>query len=255
MELFLEIYLLTLTFIFGASIGSFLNVVIYRLPKGNFWESKRSYCPNCKELIKPYDLIPVLSYLILGGKCRNCKQKISARYIAVEFFTGLMALAVVWRFGFAWEALLSFAVIAVCIVITMIDFDIMEIPDEMVIVMAVLAVISIFVMEDVTLLQRLIGFFIISLPMLLLALAIPSAFGGGDIKLIAVCGALLGFKNVLVAMFIALLLGGNYAVYLILSKKREKASHIAFGPYICAGVVAVLFWGKEILTWYLGFYI
>ncbi len=242
------------SFIVGAVIGSFLNVVIYRLPNGNFFGSSRSFCPNCKETIKAYDLIPIVSYLILGGKCRSCGAKISYRYPLVEAFTGLMAVLSVIIFLPGLTALLVFAVVAVLIAITMIDFDTMEIPNELVFALIPPALCCIFAFPEVSILSRVIGFFAVSLPLLVITLIIPSAFGGGDIKLIAVCGFLLGVQNVLLAFFIAVITGGAYAAYLMLTKQKSKGSHIAFGPYICLGVTVALFFGNEIVWWYLSMF-
>lgn len=245
------VYIYSLLFVFGAIIGSFINVVIYRVPKQSFLKEKRSYCPSCKTQIKSYDLIPVLSYLILGGKCRQCKQKISIRYPLVELFCGIMAVLSFLRFDFTYKTPLAFGVVVILVAIFMIDFATMEIPDGLTIAVIPFAIWAIFVFDNVTIMERIIGFFIISVPMLLLTLAVKSAFGGGDIKLIAVCGFLLGLQNVVFAMFVAILLGGSYAVYLLVTGKSKRGAHIAFGPYICIGVAVSMFYGAEIVSWYL----
>lgn len=253
---FLYGYTFFIVFLFGAVIGSFINVVIYRVPlgKGKFLGEKRSYCPKCGEKIKAYDLIPIASFLILRGKCRNCKEKISARYPCIELFCGLMAVCSLLRFGFGLEALFVFGVLVILTAIAMIDFDTKEIPNGLVIALIPFAIAAVFLYNDVGIVQRLLGLFAISLPMLIITLIISGAFGGGDIKLMAVCGFLLGIENVLVAFFITLLLGGGYAFYLLLIKKAKKGTLLAFGPYICIGVAVAMFFGKDILSWYLGFF-
>lgn len=249
-----QAYVYSLLFVFGSIIGSFLNVVIYRVPKQNFLKEKRSYCPNCKEQIKSYDLIPVISYLVLGGKCRKCKQKISIRYPLVELFCGIMAVLSFLRFDFTYKTLLAFGVVMILVAIFMIDFDTLEIPDGLTISLIPFAIAAVFMFDNATITERIIGFFVISVPMLLLTLVVKSAFGGGDIKLIAVCGFLLGLQNVVFAMFIAILLGGSYAIYLLVTGKSKRGAHIAFGPYICIGVAISLFYGTEIVKWYMGLF-
>lgn len=254
MNVFVQIYIYFLAFLFGAIIGSFLNVVIYRLPRGSFMGEKRSYCPHCKMQIKSYDLIPIASFFILKGRCRNCKEKISPRYPSVELFCGLMAVCVLIRFGFRIEAPLIFGVIAILTAITMIDYDTKEIPNILVICLVPYAIAAAFVYEQVGIVERLIGLFVISLPMLILALIINGAFGGGDIKLMAVCGFMLGVKNTLFAFFVALVLGGGYAIYLLLTKKAKKGTQIAFGPYLCTGLATAIFFGAYVTAWYMKFY-
>ncbi len=241
-------------FLFGICIGSFLNVIIFRLPKGILlFKNNRSFCFSCKEKIAYYDLIPLLSYFILGGKCRNCKAKISIRYPLVEFATGLIACLCLWQFGLTLKAFCAFTVGAIFICISLIDMDRMEIPNQLTIALIVPAVASVFLFNE-PLSSRFIGLYAVSLPMLGLSLIIPTAFGFGDIKLIAVCGFLLGIANLLAATFIAIVSAGIPCTWIIISKKHTKGQKICFGPYICLGCYIALFWGKQIIKWYLGFY-
>jgi len=241
--------------IFGACIGSFINVVIERLPvKGAFLSNKRSCCPQCGEVIKAYDLIPVLSWLILRGRCRSCGNQISVRYPAVELTCALLAAASYAVFGLDISTILVFAVTTVLLAISIIDLKTTEIPDSLVIAIGVLAIAAIWIMPDVALLNRAIGLVSVSVPLLIIAVAIPGAFGGGDIKLLAVCGFLLGWQLTLLAFFFALILGGSFAIFLILSGRRKRKEHMVFGPAICAGVAVSLFFGNEIISWYLGLF-
>lgn len=254
MLIFINILLYLMIFIYGACIGSFLNVVIYRVPNEISIAKGRSYCPRCNTQIKNYDLIPIMSYLNLGGKCRSCSEKISMRYPLVEGFTGLIAVMIFMVKGFTIFSVFIFAVSAILIAITMIDFDTMTIPNGLVITMLPIAIIMAFMQKNVSILSSMIGFFAVSIPMLLLNMLIADSFGGGDIKLIAVCGLMLGWPNTLLAMFIAILLGGIYAVYLLISGKSKRGAHIAFGPYICLGVYVAMLYGNEIIKFYLGMY-
>jgi len=148
-------------------------------------------------------------------------------------------------------ALIAFGVAVLLLAVALIDMDTMEIPNGLVIALIPLAVLVVWLQPEVTLLSRGIGFLAVSLPMLLITMIIDGAFGGGDIKLMAVCGFLLGWQNTLLAFFIAVMLAGSISFWLILRKKAKTGNHIAFGPYLCLGVVTSLLYGKEIIRWYL----
>lgn len=250
----MEIYFYVCAAIFGLCIGSFLNVVIYRVPKGTFFANARSVCPVCGRKLSWFDLIPVFSWLALRGKCRTCKKRISPRYPIVELAAACMAVGSLRYFGYTWRTPLAFGVCAILLAVALIDADTMEIPDSLVIALIPLAIGSIWAWEDVSLLERGIGLLAISLPMFLLSLVIEGAFGFGDVKLIAVCGFLLGWKCAVVAMFLAILTGGALAIYLMASGKRKKGAQIPFGPHLCMGIAVSLFWGKELIEIYLGLF-
>lgn len=238
-------------FLFGSCIGSFLNVMIYRIPREiPFWKG-RSFCTTCGKTIKPYDLIPVISYLFLRGRCRNCKMKISQRYPLVECITGLIALLIFWRFDLTILYPAYFAVSAILVAIAFIDYDTMTIPNGLLIALIIPVGVTVFLSKQPELIPRVIGLFAISLPMFLLTLIIPDCFGGGDIKLIAVCGFLLGWQNILLATFIALLLGGTHGVLLILKNKENRKKHFAFGQYISLGVFIAMLYGTTLINGYL----
>ena len=247
-------FIYTFAALVGACIGSFINVVILRLPeKGAFLSNKRSHCPECKAQIKPYNLIPVISYFILRGRCFSCKTRISPRYPLVELAGAAFAVICLFKFGLSLSAVLAFGVIMILLAIALIDYDTVEIPNSLVIALIPFAIASVWLMPDAAILSRIIGIFSVALPMLLTSLAISGAFGGGDIKLMAVCGFLLGWELTLLAFFIALLLCAPVAVYTMANSKRKRGQHIVFGPALCSGVVVSLFFGSEILNWYLGF--
>jgi len=238
--------------IIGLCIGSFINVVISRLPiKGAFLGNKRSCCPFCEEPIKAYDLIPVLSWLMLLGKCRSCKARISVRYPLVELACAGLAVFSFWRFGLEYATIIAFGVTTVLLAISIIDLNTSEIPDSLIIAIGVFAIAAIWCFPEVRIIDRLIGLAAVSLPMLLITLAVNGAFGGGDIKLMAAAGFLLGWQSTILAFFIALILGGSYAIFLMLSGKRKRGEHMVFGPSICVGTAVSLFYGNEIIAWYL----
>lgn len=244
------IFMYIYVFIVGMCIASFMNVVIYRVPNHLDFVKGRSFCPNCHNTLKPYDMIPVISWLLLGGKCRSCKSSISIRYPLIELTGGILAIWVFHHYMFTWDTLLVFAFSMVLLVITMVDMDTMEIPNGFIISCLFCAIISIIIHPEISLFTRIIGFFVVSLPMYLINLIVQDSFGGGDIKLMAVCGILLGWQNIILASFIGIMLAGTYAVYLISSKKIDKKGHIAFGPYLCIGVFLSLLYGTQIINAY-----
>ena len=248
-------YLYFCAVLLGLCVGSFLNVVVHRLPRGTFFANARSVCPACGRRLPWYDLVPVISFLALRGKCRACQAGISPRYPIVELAGALLAAGALWNFGFDWRAPLAFAVCAVLLAVALIDAATMEIPDALVIALTPLAAAAVWAWRgEISLLERGIGLLAVSLPMFLLTLAIPGAFGGGDVKLMAVCGFLLGWQGALAAMFIAVLTGGSLAAYLMLTGKAKRGARIPFGPHLCLGVAASLFWGRALIEMYLGWF-
>lgn len=241
-------------FVIGSVIGSFLNVVIWRVPQEISFVGGRSYCPKCHKTLKAYDMIPIFSWILLRGKCRFCRSPISIRYPLIELAGALLAVWCFHRFEFTLDTIVVFIVVITLLAVTMIDFDTMTIPNGLIIFLIFPIIILCILHPEINFINRLIGFFLISLPMYLLTLLIPDCFGGGDIKLIAVCGFMLGWQMVLLAMFIAILAGGVYAFYLILSKKAKKGAHIAFGPYICLGVMLSMFYGSQLIHAYLSLF-
>lgn len=252
MLVLVNIILYLYIFVIGIVVGSFLNVVIYRVPLAISVAKGRSFCPRCQASIKGYHNVPVFSYLWLRGKCADCGEPIAIRYPLVELFTGLMAVLIFAVYGFSFQWLVVFVAGAILICITMIDFDTMIIPNGLVIALMAPALLSFFFFPEVGILSRVIGIFVISLPMLILTLFIPDAFGGGDIKLMAVAGFMLGWGNTLLAAFIGLLLGGAVAVVLLAKKTKDK--HMPFGPYLCIGIMTALLFGDIIIKWYLNLF-
>jgi leader peptidase (prepilin peptidase) / N-methyltransferase len=246
MEIVLNVYVFAL----GAILGSFYNVVIYRLPRKLSISHGTSFCPQCKHRIMPLELIPIVSFLFLKGKCAHCHTPISIRYPLIEFITGVAFLLSYLRFGLSYSTLIAMALASICIIVTMIDIDTMEIYDRFNIMILVLALITILWLSPLGLIDHFFGFFIISVPLYIIAI-ITNGIGGGDIKLIAVAGLLLGYQATLVAFFIGVILGGMVAVYLLVTKQTQMKSLIAFGPYLCIGIFIAFLYGLEIINWYL----
>lgn len=240
--------------IVGMCIASFLNVVIYRVPNHLDFVKGRSFCPHCHTTLKPYDMIPVLSWVLLKGKCRSCKAPISFRYPLIELTGGILGVWMFHHYSFTWDTVLMFAFAMILFAIAMVDIDTMEIPNGFIIFCLFCAIISMILHPEMSVFTRVIGFLIISLPMCFVNLVVKDSFGGGDIKLMAVCGLMLGWQNILLAAFIGILLAGIYALYLLISKKVDKKAHIAFGPYLCIGIFLSSLYGAQMLSAYLSLF-
>jgi len=235
----------------GLCIGSFCNVLIYRMPRGLGIARGRSFCPACAHTLAAKDLVPLFSWAFLRGKCRYCGAKIPARYPLVELLGGALAVVAPLVFGWRLSALVAFLAGCILLTIAFIDADTQEIPDALVIALAVVAIAAAIFTRDVPIWRRVIGLFVLSLPMVLLNLIKPTSFGGGDIKLCAASGFLLGWQNMLVGGFLALLSGGAWGVYLLASKKKGRREHFAFGPFLAAGIYIALLAGERLIAWYL----
>jgi leader peptidase (prepilin peptidase)/N-methyltransferase len=173
------------------------------------------------------------------------------RDLGTDFFGGCIALLCVYQFGYNLTSVVVFTFFGMLTLVACVDVDTMEIPDEYQLVILILAVISIVTLPGPSLMDRILGAFSISVPLLLISLLIPGGFGGGDIKLMAVCGLLLGWKTTLIAFFLAVLSGGVYGCYLLCSGKKKGRDHFAFGPFLCAGMMLATIWGDQLLNWYL----
>ena len=240
-------------FVVGCCMASFINVVIYRVPLGISVAKGRSFCPSCQHQLHALDLIPILSYICLGGKCRYCHEHIGMRDTLLELLGGLLGMLCFYRYGFSMMTVIAFAFAMMLQAIAFIDLDTMEIPNGLVVGCFIIGFISIPFLH-IDMISRIIGIFIVSVPLIVLNMVIPDAFGGGDIKLLAACGFFMGWVNVLIGMFIAVLLAGGYAIYLMLSHKIDKGGHIAFGPYLCIGMFISLLYGSQLLSSYLSLF-
>ena len=257
MLIFLESLLWTLRFAFGACVFSFLNVVIYRLPAGERIISGRSHCMSCGHKLSSGELIPLISYIILGRRCKACKERISPRYFIVESIGGAAFCGCAAFFEYSDEVLISvsgilvFAFLAVLMAVALIDWDTQIIYDRFHIIILILGIIAIWVFPVTDIKSRIIGLLIISVPMYILTWIIPGAFGGGDVKLVAACGWFLGVKAVVTGTFVGFLAGGTYAVVLLALKKIGRKDHFAFGPFLAAGYAVAVFLGNFLADWYI----
>jgi leader peptidase (prepilin peptidase)/N-methyltransferase len=244
-------------FVFGALVGSFLNVCIHRIPGGESIAFPASHCPHCKTAIKPYDNIPIVSYLLLRGRCRSCAAGIAIRYPLVEMLGGIAAVGALCAYGLSAEALLIFAFLAALIVITFIDLDHQIIPDAISLPGIFVGFAAALLFGNPSWSDSLIG---IALGGgLLWAVAEGYArltgregMGGGDIKLLAMIGAFLGWRAIPVTVLVGSLLGSVIGLSLMALRGRDTKMAIPFGPFLAVGAVVALFWGEAIIAWYLG---
>lgn len=252
--------LIFLLFIFflGSCIGSFLNVCIYRIPAGESIISPGSRCPHCQTTIRWYQNIPILSYLFLCGRCGACRFRISPRYPLVEALTGLLFVLVLLRFGFQWATPVYWLFMAALVAITFIDLDHQIIPDLISLPGIPIGFACTFLLPQISWIESLIGTLLGGGSLYLVAagyelLTKKEGMGGGDIKLLAMIGAFMGWKAIFPVIFLSSLIGSLVGVSLMLAKKADGRLAIPFGPFLALGAVIYLLMGNELVQWYLSF--
>lgn len=252
MGIFLNIIIYLIVFLMGITVFSYLNYVIQRLPEKESITNKHSSCRYCGHEQSVRDVLPVISYIRYQGRCRYCGQKLPVRELLVDIFGGVLAVICVLFYGISIQALFVFLVMCDLTVISFIDADTQEIPPVFNYILLVLGIISVWVMDGPDIIERLIGMISISLPMFVMLLLF-NGFGGGDIKLMAASGFLLGWKGNVAAFLIGVIAGGIYGIYLLISKKKGKKDFFPFGPFLCAGIAVSLVHGFG--TWVVQLYI
>jgi len=236
----------------GLCVGSFLNVVIARLPAGRSIVTPPSACPGCASLIAWYDNVPVLSFLLLRARCRQCHAAISWRYPLVELATaGLFALAAA-RIGFDARLLPALVLCAALVAITGIDLDHQIIPDAITLPGVAFGFAASLLVGQPPWIESLLGILLGGGLFFVIIVVSRGGMGGGDMKLGAMLGAFLGWRMTLVAIMIAVLIGGVVAIGLLAAGRRGRKEPVPFGPFLAIGGLAALFWGESLLRWYLG---
>ncbi|HHV56657.1 MAG TPA: prepilin peptidase [Firmicutes bacterium] len=230
----------------GLTVGSFLNVVAHRLPRGESLLRPRSRCPKCGHTLAAWDLVPVLSFLWLRGRCRFCRAPISPRYPAVELCTGAFFVAAGLLLAPTWQLLRTLALGSLFIAASLIDLDTLVLPDAFTLGGAALALLLPPGPRPAYLLGALAGCALL----LFIAWASRGGMGGGDVKLGLALGAFLGWPNVLPALFLAFFLGAAAGIGLILAKKKRRSDAVPFGPFLVAGGLGAALWGTELLELY-----
>ena len=256
-------------FVFGLCFGSFLNVCIYRIPREISLAFPASHCTECKSPIKKMDLVPVLGYLLLKGKCRSCNSAISLRYPLIELLTGMVWLTLFLRYGLTFESAVLIYLFSVLIPVFFIDLDYMIIPNGLVLagLVAGIAVFTynLFIPFQLFTPSRwytpLLG--MVSSSGILLIIAVlglliyksGSAMGMGDVKIFIPIGMVLGWKLGLLALFLSTFLGALVGIALLIAKKAGRKSQMAFGPYIILGSFIAVIGGNQLLDWYFTYFL
>jgi leader peptidase (prepilin peptidase)/N-methyltransferase len=257
-----------IAFALGASIGSFINVVVYRLPAGLSLLFPPSRCPHCLKQLKAYDNVPVLGWLWLKGRCRYCKNKISIRYLVIEAVTGLVFLLVFWVFQFSLSTLGYWAFCSWLLALSLIDLDTMTLPNPLTqsgLILGIAFQMWLGWMENnsvglannlfLAIASAVLGIWLFdAIAIIGLIVFGKEAMGGGDAKLAAMMGAWLGWKYLLLAGFIACCIGVVVGYTIIKLRGRKWGQKIPFGPFLALGSVITVFGGEGILSSYLGLF-
>lgn len=249
----MDLYYAIVLFVFGITLGSFYNVVGYRLPNGQSIVKPSSHCPNCNHKLKVYELIPILSFLFLGRKCSNCKQKISWFYAIFEFTTGILFVISYFVFGISFELLLAVTFISILLIIIISDYFYMIIPDEVLIFGLITISIEILLINNFNfgiLFNSYLSGIICFLLMYALKLFGDFAFkkesmGGGDIKLMFLIGMVLNWKIGIVTIFLSAFIALPVAIFILLLKKEHI---LPYGPFLSIAAI-LLFLSKFNIEW------
>lgn len=250
MLLFLDAIPYITIFIFGIAIGSFLNVCIYRIPLGESIVTVPSHCMTCGRKLRWYDMVPVFSWLTLGGKCRNCKSKISVQYPIIEGVNGILYVVICLVNGLVWSSVVYCFMASALLVLSVIDWRTFEIPFCLNVFLFILGVAAV-VLDRGNLAGHLIGMVCVSgvLGMIYLVSG-GAAIGGGDVKMMFACGLILGWQRILLAFLVGCIVGS--VVHMIRIKVQGAGRVLAMGPYLAVGVMLAALWGNSWIGWYLG---
>lgn len=239
-----------LLFVFGLIFGSFFNVVGLRIPENISIVKPRSACPNCNHKLSSLELIPVISFLIQKGKCSNCHTKISPIYPLFELITGILFAFSYYFFGLTMELIVSLTLVSLLVIIVVSDYKYMIIPDKVLLFFAPLFIVERFFIPLHPWWNSLLGAAVGFGLLLVIAVISRGGMGGGDIKLFAVLGIVLGWKLILFAFFMSTLFGAVFGLIGMVLKKVERGKPMPFGPYIALGTLVSYFYGENIIWWY-----
>jgi leader peptidase (prepilin peptidase) / N-methyltransferase len=247
-------------FIFGAIFGSFANVVIYRLPKGESISFPGSHCYSCKKPVRWFHNIPIFSWFLLKGKCADCKAPFSFRYPLVEFLMGLVFYLAFYFYGWNWQLLEILIFLFGLVTVSFIDLDHYILPDVFTLSGIVIGLVGALLNPERSFLDALLGVligggFLWAIAYFYFVFRKEEGMGGGDIKLLAWMGAVLGWKAIPFVIITSSVVGSLGGIWVALKQKKGMKAAIPFGPYLALGAVAYLFGGQEIASWYLKLFI
>lgn len=244
-----------LIFIYGLIIGSFLNVCIYRIPREESIAWPGSHCTSCNHSLSWYDNIPLFSYLVLKGKCRYCKTKISPQYPLVESLNAVIYIIMYLKFGFGIDFIFYSLMSSVLVAIIFIDLKEMIIPDSLVLSILGLSIThkaANYFLYGISpdLLGSFLGLLVAGGLFLAIVIISRGGMGGGDVTLIGTLGFVLGFKNILLNIFLSFILGAIISIFLLATKIKTRKDPIPFGPFIVLGFFITVLRGQDIINWY-----
>lgn len=247
-------------FILGITIGSFLNVCIWRIPREESIAFPPSHCPACSTPLRWYDLVPVFSYILLKGKCRYCGEKISPQYPIIELLNGIIYVIAFYFLRLSAEFVFLCIISSILLVISVIDYYHQIIPDSLVAVIFIAAVLYKVALKytyniPLNLVDSIIGLFGAGLLFILIAVVSNGGMGGGDIKLIAALGFILGWQQTILSILLSFVIGAIISIFLLLSKTKGRKDAIPFGPFINIAFGITLLWGDKLIDWYLKIFI
>ncbi len=252
------VFVYVFVFLYGIVFGSFLNVCIYRIPKGESVVRVSSHCMTCGKKLKWYELIRLFSWIFLRGRCHGCRSKISVQYPLIEGATGLLFVLCLAVKGLSADMILCQALMCALLVLSVIDARTKEIPNGINIFIAVIGLIRAaitiipLIKAHESVLDVILGPVVIAgVLLLILIVSGGGAIGGGDVKLMAAAGLFLGFKCTVSALIIACIAGS--VIHVALMKIRHLGRELAMGPYLSLGIAVMALWGEKIVAWYLGF--
>jgi len=244
--------MIIIVLVLGLLFGSFYNVCIYRWPVGKSVVMPRSSCGSCGHVLNGFDMVPVLSYVFSLGKCRHCGVKYSPRYALVELLTGVLFVISYLTFGYTWMCLVGIMLSSIVIIVTFIDIDHHIILDRFSIVTIVLGVLYHVFLTDMSFINIGLGFLLGG--GLLFLIAVIGTMGGGDIKIMASFGLILGFPKILMALYLSFIIGAVILTPIMLYQKKkfgEYKSQVPFGPFLCIGTWITFYFGDYLFDLYL----
>ncbi|WP_186576260.1 prepilin peptidase [Aquibacillus kalidii] len=247
----MQTFYLIYFFIIGIIFGSFFNVVGLRVPEKKMFESQRSYCPHCHHTLSWYELIPVFSYLIQMGKCRHCRKSISPIYPVMELVTGVLFAFSFYTLGFQWELLTALFMCSLYSIIIVSDLKYMLIPNRVLLFFLPFFIVMRIIVPLDPWWSPVIGAVSAYLLLALIIIVSKGGMGGGDMKLLALLGIVLGFQGVLLAFLLATLYGTIISIALLSMKIIKRKEPFPFGPFIVLGSLTSYFFGENMIHWYI----
>lgn len=244
---------ISLVFLLGICIGSFLNVCIWRIPQGKSVVFPASQCGACGKKLKAFDLVPVLNYFYLRGRCRWCGAPFSWQYPLIEFVTGVLFVLIWLKHGFLGAALSGWVLVALLVTISVIDYYHQIIPNGLIFVGLGMGIPLLLIQSGESLKLGVLSMLAAGLFMLIIALISRGGMGGGDVKLAALLGLYLSPQNTGVALFLAFMIGGIVALFLLVARIKGRKDAIPFGPYLALGAIIAELMGERLLAWYSSF--